>query len=129
MNLNVEKIDLGEKGMEQFLGSLETDVMECLWKKKNSTARDIYACLERKDIASTTIVVTLDRLHSKGLVARKVERGKGGLHYIYSPRMSKADLGERLSVLIARNMVSTFGPAVASYFSKSALEKIKKARA
>lgn len=122
----ITKIDLERK--ELILNGLENGIMGHLWTKEEATTKEIYNVLGKKDIAPTTIVVTLDRLYSKGLVERRIEKGKGGLHYVYSFKISKEDLGRNLSLAFADRMIAFFGPAVASYFSKEALEKLKKQR-
>ncbi len=126
--LNLRSIDLNKSDLCSVLSDLECELMKHLWGTGDSTAREIYDKLGDQELAQTTVVVTLDRLHKKGLVSRTVATGKGGLHYIYSPKMSKDQFGERLSALLAEKMLTTFGPSVASYFSKDALERLKKER-
>ena len=110
------------------LSGLESSLMHRLWECRDCTARQLYKGLKRKDIAQITVVVTLDRLYKKGLVERSIEKGRGGLHYVYAPKMSKSDLGRHLSLMFAEKIINTFGPGVASFFSMEALAELRKNR-
>ncbi len=121
--MKITKIDLDKDCM--VFSDLEDCIMCHLWQNSEATASQIYKKIKRKDIASTTVVVTLDRLYKKGLVSRRIEKGRGGLHYVYSPKFSKEDLGKDISRVFAERVIRVFGPGVASYFSKEALSKIR----
>jgi predicted transcriptional regulator len=70
-----------------MMGHLETDVMDILWARGESSVHEVAAQLPRP-LAYTTVMTTLDRLFKKGLLARrKAERA-----FVYVPRMSRADL-------------------------------------
>ena len=58
------------KGVDQVLGELESQVMTLVWENPGATAREVYSGLGKPNLAYTTIVTILDRLHAKGLVAR-----------------------------------------------------------
>ena len=56
------------------LGPLESDVLQVLWSKGESSVRDVLEQLDRP-LAYTTVMTTLDRLFKKGLLDRyKAER-------------------------------------------------------
>ena len=65
--------------LENSLGSLERDVMDCVWTRGEISVRD--AC-EHVDstIAYTTLMTTMDRLFKKGLLTRR----KVGRAFMYS---------------------------------------------
>jgi len=64
-------------------------------------------------LAYTTVSTTLDRLHRKGLVARRSVSGRTGQKYVYSfpgnPSLEKQVVNRMVDKL-----VSAFGPSVAS---------------
>ena len=65
------------------LGVLERRVMQALWTGGAMSVRalrDVFA----DDLAYTTLMTTMDRLFSKGLL----ERRKEGRAFVYTPRMS-----------------------------------------
>ena len=67
-------------------GSLEGEVMASLWSVKTQlTPGEVQRSLGR-DLAYTTVMTTLVRLHSKGMV----NRIKSGRAYAYSP-VKRAD--------------------------------------
>jgi predicted transcriptional regulator len=64
------------------LGPAELDVLQTLWERGPSTAREIREALEReRPLAHASVATILKRLHAKGLVAfRKAGRGKAFLY-------------------------------------------------
>ena len=124
--INIGRIDLAKGDITGILNELESQIMDCLWTHGHAgaTARDIYGCIKRKDLANTTIVVTLDRLHKKGLVEREVARGRGGMYYIYRPRFTRQAFGERLALMFAQSMLNTFGDSMAAFFSEEAMRRL-----
>ena len=70
------------------MGALEADVLDVLWRSgEPSTPGQV---LERVggDLAYTTVMTILTRLHTKGLL----ERSKVGRAYAYLPKVSESDL-------------------------------------
>lgn len=52
------------------LGTLETSVMESLWKTGEANVSGVVSSLERR-LAYTTVMTTLSRLYRKGLLVRR----------------------------------------------------------
>ena len=87
MRLNDENASFrfNQTGLRKFLGDLECEIMELVWKKANPTVtvRDIYENLrQQRQIAYTTVMTTMVRLSEKGLL-KVVD--KAGLANCYSP--------------------------------------------
>lgn len=81
----------GEEGLKQILGELESEIMEVIWLKNEASVRDVLKEIEqRKEIAYTTVMTVMVRLHEKGLI----ERTKDGQAFIYSPAVTKEELEE-----------------------------------
>ncbi|MFH1256771.1 MAG: BlaI/MecI/CopY family transcriptional regulator, partial [Candidatus Diapherotrites archaeon] len=96
--MELGKINLEKDGVEALVGSLESDIMNYLWKHGSCCCKEMFESLGKKNgIAPTTVTVTCDRMYGKGLLERKVERGKGGLKYIYSPKISKDQMASKIS--------------------------------
>jgi predicted transcriptional regulator len=84
--LDVSQYNMEGKALEAFLGPLEANVMEAIWASKKTpiTVREIYEFLKKtRNIAYTTVMSTMDRLYEKHLLDRKIEKGRGGLYYVY----------------------------------------------
>jgi predicted transcriptional regulator len=80
----------GQTGIRARLHDLEADVMDVVWARGLSefAVGDVHRVLERRrDIAYTTVMTTLARLHEKGLLARH----KHGKRYVYSARLSREE--------------------------------------
>ena len=105
------------KALEAFLGPLESNIMEAIWssKKMPTTVREIHAALNRtKKIAYTTVMSTMDRLFEKDLLERKIEKGRGGLYYVYWPKLEKQIFQRSAVRQVLASLMGNFGEAVAS---------------
>jgi predicted transcriptional regulator len=104
------------KALEAFLGPLEANVMEAIWASKTPiTVREIYEALKKtKNIAYTTVMSTMDRLHDKRLLDRKIEKGKGGLYYVYWPALEKQTFQKSAVREVLSSLIDNFGEVVAN---------------
>jgi predicted transcriptional regulator len=74
--------------LQGLLGPLETDVMEMVWKLGDTTVREVHEALAaRRDLAYTTVMTTMARLASKGLLMRDTT----GLAHRYRATVSRDD--------------------------------------
>jgi predicted transcriptional regulator len=80
-----------EGGLEQ-LGSLESELMERIWARGESSVGDLHAELAGR-LAYTTIMTTADRLYKKGVLDRR----KVGKAFLYVARFSEKEYHERLA--------------------------------
>jgi predicted transcriptional regulator len=117
--MELNKIDFEKKGLNSLVGKLESDIMKALWKKKKATCREIFDVVRKKNnVVYTTITVTMDRMHSKGIIEREILKGKGGLIYVYSPKYSKEELSKEVSDKFVSFLKSTFGESSVAYLRK-----------
>jgi len=80
----------GQSGIRTRLHDLEADVMDVVWSRNldHFAVGDVLRVLERRrDIAYTTVMTTLGRLHEKGILGRQ----KDGKRYVYSPRLTREE--------------------------------------
>jgi predicted transcriptional regulator len=76
----------GARGASHVLGDLESAVMEVLWDKPAQTVIEVEERLRQKrEIAHTTVLTTLDRLYRKGYL----NRDKEAKAFVYSPRYTR----------------------------------------
>ena len=103
-----------EKAEEKFLGPLEAEVMDRLWKRRSATVRDIVEDLARsRELAYTTVMTIMVRLQVKGLL----ERTREGKTYIYRPALTRREHRARLSRDLARGLVAEFGDSALAAFT------------
>ncbi len=91
-----------QEGLRAALFDLEADIMEVVWSKgwQEFAVADVQHELEReRDIAYTTVMTTVSRLHEKGLLDRERE----GKRYVYRPHMTRDEFTE----LMARELLSS----------------------
>lgn len=101
--------------LETILGPLEQDVMDVVWQLQDATVRDVHDQLsQRRKIAYTTVMTTMSRLATKGLLVRDTE----GLAHRYRPQISRdsyarSTFGSLLSWLFER-----YPESAASYLAE-----------
>lgn len=101
------------------LSPLENDAIKILWGRGDMRVRDIYSILKkRRKVALTSVAVILDRLYEKRIVTRKIELGRGGEHYIYSPSCSRADFEQSVIERAVDRLIGRFGPVAVTYFNE-----------
>ena len=97
-----------------FLGPLETAVMERLWRRGPATVRDVVDDVGRsRGLAYTTLMTVMVRLQAKGLLSRD----RHGKTYLYRAAFTREEHRARLSRDLARGLVSQFGDAALAAFS------------
>ena len=102
---------------DSLLSPLENDVLKVLWPDKHMRVREIYDKLKSK-VALSSVAVIYDRLHDKGIVARKVETARGGVRYVYYPTQDKADFEKSVVEQTVNKLIDAFGPTAVSYFNE-----------
>ena len=90
------------------LGPLEERLLQAIWERGNATVRELL-CDCKLDLAYTTVMTTLDRLHKKDLLTRVPE----GRAYRYWPQQNAEDF-HRAAALRAITDLLDAGPATVS---------------
>jgi predicted transcriptional regulator len=91
-------------GALALLGPLEWRVLQALWSRNQpASVRDLIP--DFSDIAYTTLMTTLDRLHRKGVLARD----KQGRAFVYRPALSRAEFESARAGDAIRAALSTGG--------------------
>lgn len=89
------------------LGPLEWRVLEALWARTTiASVRDLQP--EFPDIAYTTLMTTLDRLHRKGVLLRE----KNGRAFLYQPRLTRAQFDSARATAAVRTALEGDGESV-----------------
>ncbi|MEK6321877.1 MAG: BlaI/MecI/CopY family transcriptional regulator [Acidobacteriota bacterium] len=101
------------RGINQVLGELEADVINVLWQQPNQTVVEVEERLRRKrEIAHTTVLTTLDRMHRKGYLSRE----KQGKAFLYSPRYTREEFERALAQEVLSALLGGLGEPVLSTF-------------
>ena len=85
-----------QQGLRTSLFDLEAEIMETVWSHEwdEFTVADVHGALEKtKEIAYTTVMTTVARLHEKEILDRR----KDGRRYVYRPRMDRAEFIEEMT--------------------------------
>ena len=99
------------------LFELEATIMEIVWRQFPTSARDVCDRLKgSKARAYTTIMSTMDRLHSKGMLSRRKE----GLAWIYTPTRSEAEFKKALADRLADQILAEHGEVGVMSFVEAA---------
>lgn len=108
-----------KRGLETVFSSLEADIMRSLWKKSPLRVKELHKELGRRhNVALTTIAVTMDRLYERKIVERRIEAGRGGLHYLYYPARAKEEFEKSLIDQTVNKLIEVFGKTAVSYFDE-----------
>lgn len=99
--------------LEGVLGPLETEVMEAVWDRGDTTVRDVHAALARgRDIAYTTVMTTMGRLATKGLL----KRDTSGLAHRYAAAVTREEYASSTVHSVVDWLVHSFPEPAISYF-------------
>lgn len=99
--------------LEGLLGPLETEVMEAVWRLGDTTVRDVHADLaQHRDLAYTTVMTTMARLASKGLLIRDTS----GLAHRYRPALTREEYARTTVHSVVDWLVDSFPEPAMSYF-------------
>lgn len=102
-----------------LLSPLEGDVLRVLWPDKSMRVREIHTRLkEKRKVALSSVAVICDRLHDKGIVARKIETARGGVRYVYYPTQDKNSFEKSVVEKTVNKLIETFGHTAVSYFNE-----------
>ncbi|MCL1976794.1 MAG: BlaI/MecI/CopY family transcriptional regulator [Candidatus Bathyarchaeota archaeon] len=111
----VSQYNIEGKALEAFLGPLEANVMDAIWSSKKTpvSVREIHEKLKQtKTLAYTTIMSTMDRLFEKNLLDRKIEKGRGGLYYVYWPALERQPFQKSAVREVLSSLINNFGDVV-----------------
>ncbi|MGA1974411.1 MAG: BlaI/MecI/CopY family transcriptional regulator [Conexivisphaerales archaeon] len=111
----VSRYNLEGDQFEGFLGPLGAEILETVWSFEGGpmTVRKVYEELRKKTrIAYTTVMSTMDRLYDKGLLDRRIERGKGGVFFVYWPKLEKKHFEESAVRTVVSSLLRNFGSTV-----------------
>jgi len=128
----ISQYNLRGKEIEAFLGPLEASIIGVIWnsEKKPVTVREVYEKLKKKkSIAYTTVMSTMDRLYDKSLLDRRIEKGKGGLFYVYWPKLEEQSFKKSAVREVINSLVENFGEIVTSYLVEEAASDEQELRA
>jgi predicted transcriptional regulator len=100
-------------GPGQVLGELESSVIEILWAEPGLSVVEVETRLRRtREIAHTTVLTTLDRMHRKGYLTRE----KQGKAFLYSPAYSRQEFEHRMAQEVLGALIGNFAEPALSAF-------------
>lgn len=88
--------------VKNALGPLEQEVLSIVSKQGKSSVRQVLRKMDR-DLAYTTVMTTLSRLHDKGFLKRQASDRS----YLYSCRMSVRDLEAKCALDLLGTLASS----------------------
>ncbi len=111
------RLRLDEAGLARLFGTLEARILEVLWERGPSTAREVHQALGR-DRSYKTVLTVLNRLVEKGVLRRR-RRERA---YVYLPRESREELLARVTRSVTRGLVEDFGDLAVVHFVQALRE-------
>lgn len=113
--------------MQKFLGDLECEIMELVWKLANptTTVREVFDALKlKREIAYTTVMTTMVRLSEKELL-NIID--KSGLANVYVPRYNREQFIEEAVKQILKSLADEYPRETLNYFEANQAKLTKKA--
>ncbi len=99
--------------LDKLLGSLELEVMECMWQAEEATVQQVAATINRRrPIAYTTVMTVMGHLVDKGLLARTKE----GKRYRYQVVRNRDEFLLDSSRSMVRALLNDFGDLAVAQF-------------
>jgi predicted transcriptional regulator len=103
----------GARGAGHVLGELEAAVMELLWRTPGQTVNEVEERLRhRREIAHTTVLTTLDRMHAKGYLTRE----KQGKAFVYAPHYTREEFERGVAEEVLGALLGQFNEPALSAF-------------
>lgn len=103
----------GARGTAHVLGELESAVMETLWAQSHQTVNEVEERLRNKrEIAHTTVLTTLDRMYRKGYLTRE----KQAKAFVYAPRYTRDEFERMLAQEVLGALIGHFTEPALSTF-------------
>ena len=103
----------GARGTAHVLCELESAVMETLWVQSHQTVNEVEERLRNKrEIAHTTVLTTLDRMHRKGYLTRE----KQAKAFVYAPRYTRDEFERMLAQEVLGALIGHFTEPALSTF-------------
>lgn len=102
--------------IEQLVGPLEAACLRALWAQAPATVEDVRSrvnAAEDSELAYTTVMTVLSRLHEKGLA----ERERRGRAYRYQPSYSERELVAVLTRREVDELVDRYGQVALAQFA------------
>lgn len=98
---------------KQVLGELESAVMDILWQQPHQTVIEVEEQLRKtREIAHTTVLTTLDRMHRKGYLSRT----KQSKAFVYAPRYTHKEFEQGMAQEVLSALISGLGNSAISTF-------------
>lgn len=115
-----QEFKLTEEGIKAVLPPLEAEIMEHMWKVRVATAGQVYEYMKQKhpDIRRSTVSILMNRLCEKGLLQRGIDRGRGGMRYVYSITTTREEFEQKVVQKILDALMTNFREATYAYLSK-----------
>jgi predicted transcriptional regulator len=102
-----------DRGINQVLGKLEAEVMQILWRQPGQAVSEVEARLRNKrEIARTTVLTTLDRMHRKGYLTRE----RQGKAFVYTPRYTREQFEREMAQEVLGALLGGIGEPILSTF-------------
>lgn len=104
----------GRSGLKKVLGSLESEIMEVVWRKGEEVCvRDVLdEIATRREIAYTTVMTIMGRLAEKKLLDKR----KQGQAFYFRPAMTREEFTGRVVGGVLDDLLADFGETAVAHF-------------
>lgn len=98
----------------KILSDSEMEIMEIVWRKNQTSVRDVLGELKKKKkIAYTTVMTVMSRLHEKSVLKRKMNDSGA---FVYMPVSDKKTFIEEKSEKMIKGFIREYGDIAVAQF-------------
>jgi len=103
------------KGLEKFMGKLESELMEIIWANGPMTVkRALYFINREHKYAYTTVMTVLSNLERKSILKRE----KKGHSFVYSPAMEKREFLKLATQKVLSSLLADYRSITTNIFHR-----------
>lgn len=115
--MNLKKLNVNEEGMQRFFGSLESKIMETLWKYEKRTIKQTHDILNGTSAISLNAVMTvMMRLSDKGVLRKETTGGGRNRVTFFYPTQTREQFITEQTRVVTVGLIEDFGPLVVNHF-------------
>ena len=102
------------EGLAKLFGTLEADIIELIWARREASARDVFEALRDlgQRLSYGAVKTVLDRLVQKQVLVRVMENNQ----YLYTARLTREEFTRSAVGEILSSLLASFGEPVYTQF-------------
>ena len=112
-----------KEGLQTVLSPLEAEIILILWREKRATNRTVQTLLKSKTKSKrSTVNAAMKSMCERGLLSSSISKGKGGLKYVYTIKISRSKFEKDVVVRVLDSLLKSYGRTAKKLLRQKARE-------